>query len=315
MPDSQKNLGSRHLAGLKIDYDGLNLNYSYKNYHDVDDVQWERLLDACKKVALLESLVFKTHVMHWNFARVMEDITRIIASAHTSGIHSSSILFLQVSMEIQKILESFKIFLEHSHNDMSEEYKKVFREEKDALFNNHFGFRFVQELRNFGQHNDLPISHIKVNAESNEPQNGLLAVPYITISRTKLLTHRRWGGHESTLLGMPEDIEILPILNSGFNALQQLNDKRIYAEEIPKFMPQLDYLISVLDPVWDTEYFPVLIEIMDNKEISKNVKTTHIPLMVLIHLYRRFDLAGGSYLQYLNDNQGVPPLNNSSLVP
>lgn len=116
-------------------------------------------------------------------------------------------------------LENERDFILREFGQSSDEMRQ-YRAATSTAFDQHEGYRFLYNLRDYTQHCGIPPGHF--NVSGLRPHRKV----EITLDKSRLLTARfKWGSHAKTLLhGWPERIRLMPLLEDamkGYVAVEE----------------------------------------------------------------------------------------------
>ncbi|HEY2033931.1 MAG TPA: hypothetical protein VGH02_09630 [Rhizomicrobium sp.] len=169
-------------------------------------------------------------------------------------IETSLIYKMDASRHISNFLSSFRSFLDHYSAHLSERFgnhsKEVerFKAETRKHYDSKFGYRFVYRFRNYAQHYSIPISDINVSYLMDHNIQNYALSSRLTLVRNELVRWREWGPLRNEILGLPEKIDIVPLIKEAGNSLNEICIEvlRIDANDLLRCQDYLERVCSIL---------------------------------------------------------------------
>jgi hypothetical protein len=158
-----------------------------------------------------------------------------------------------VQQRVMAFLSSVKSFLDHAktalerlHGGASSELRN-FKNHTHRLFDEHFSYRFVDQLRIMSQHVALPISFFNINAQRASADSDLVYEIELKLDRDHLLTTwSKWKPIlKKELEKQPPQFDLLPLLDEELNWLRELCCG-VFSARVDSIRTCLAYLITLL---------------------------------------------------------------------
>ncbi|MHC4460818.1 MAG: hypothetical protein ACYS30_05235 [Planctomycetota bacterium] len=139
---------------------------------------------------------------------------------------------LEINQRIINILSSMRSYEDHISHKLSalfgkesEQYNK-FKQINGELYDAFFSYRFLKRLRNYVQHQDLPIKKVgyPLVSISFEPRQIAFTISP-KMHKSALIRAKSWGKVQTEIEGMDENIDINPIIEEAFRVLTSLHSQ------------------------------------------------------------------------------------------
>jgi hypothetical protein len=135
-----------------------------------------------------------------------------------------------VQQRVMSFLSSVKSFLGHTETALKRLYGKPslelqnFKDHTHRLFDAHFSYRFLDQLRNMSQHVALPISFFNINAQRPNGASDPVYEIELRLDRAHLLaTWMEWKPIvKRELAEQPPQFDLLPLLDEEVSWLTEL---------------------------------------------------------------------------------------------
>lgn len=207
---------------------------------------------------------------------------------HSSGARlDNEFIANWITQELNRRLRSFftevRMFLDYSESRLKRQYGhgseqvNQFKKACSEAFDNSFAYRFLFNLRNYGQHVDVPMRNLsmKSSLDRNDEVQHRLA---IQVDREELLANFQWRADVlTTLREMPERFDLAPYLDELMEHLERIH-VALVAAELPTTKRAADYLRRLAAPVRDKGSPCVFLEVPEEMNHNIQIKTTWIPV-------------------------------------
>lgn len=172
---------------------------------------------------------------------------------------------LEVNRRLLNYLTAMRLFLDQTETRLKRRYGqdssevRAFLDRCKKAFDSKFGYRFLYKLRNFGQHQALPIGHVKVSS-SLDPQTGQVSKTLeVSFDTSELLEQGKdvWGPVQAELRSAPPLLDVRPLVEEASEELRQI-ENTIMACERRALTASATVLESTLKSVLDAGGIPAV---------------------------------------------------------
>lgn len=259
---------------------------------ELSDIEQDSLNCARCNIALLENLVNSRYILENNFqeflnyAKYIKDSKDIITNnigiqnCMTEIIHETNRLLINVLFAMTATVEHFKHHLKEMDR---EDYNTTVKN----LFDSSPEYSFCYKLRNFSQHQCLPITDMNISS-SIYKESDL----NIYVNKDALLTYDSWGKIVRPYIESQDDkFEINNIIGKAISDLQE----QIFLLWINKYVSSAesdikiinDYILEIMHYCLKNNFIdahPCLLENilpLNEKSTNLRISISHFPLIFL----------------------------------
>ena len=112
-----------------------------------------------------------------------------------------------VSMNFLNLIGLVRIMKDHLRVSLDKHSRTIFERIWSRFYDNYFEFRFFERLRNYSQHQMLPISDFWTEESKSQPLKVI-----VHMDRDTLLQSKYWSSVKTEIEAMEQKIDVLPML-------------------------------------------------------------------------------------------------------
>lgn len=187
----------------------------FNNIKDLSKEEYEATLSLLNEIGNLELIYDSTLPMTHN----MGMLTTFIKDIISKKIHPLAYRHVLVA-QLQNVLCSFRGYIDSFAHTLSMNFGKdsalyvAFNQKKIEMYEHYFSYLFIEQIRNYTQHRDVPVHSINIDR----------AGVHLLLDREKLLEDKKIKKKEIIRENTGEYIDIMKHINIMFGCLLIIKD-------------------------------------------------------------------------------------------
>jgi len=246
------------------------------NISESDYLYCSNILDRFLKLSSEENLF---RLVEFNYNDLESKLNSLITKNYQFNYYEFDYLFVEMNRMILNLLSSVRTYLDHTetrlkreYGDTSEEYLLFKNATRDA-YDNFFEYRFLYKLRNYSQHCGLPAGSAEIKSFQDE---NLVWHDKMNVFFTRDKLINQYDGWSNLvkldLLGMPENFDVLPLVDKMYDLLKSINEKLKIKIRKP-YEKDAQFLFSLLPKLSHLVGIPCLIKMVETDVITITFKS------------------------------------------
>lgn len=160
-------------------------------------------------------------------------------------------LQVEANRRLLNFLSSIRTYIDHTAHALSNSEitnaTEQFDEATNQLYDGHFAYRFLSRLRNYAQHQGVPISSIEMSCTADKDGKPHY-FQLIGFNRDTLLEYRKWNTVREELANMPQTFNARELVDEMMQCIRDLalTVDRLY---LPSLLESTSFLRLFVQPV------------------------------------------------------------------